>query len=379
MKYLSTLLVALLLFGCSAPTVQAPNEEEPEQEDIVVRVEAVGDNLIHSTVYEDALQSDGSYDFTNMYQHVKSMIETADLAFINQETMIGGTSLGLSGYPSFNTPEGMVKSLYQTGFDLINLATNHTLDRGQVAINNTLDFLSAYPEMVATGAYDSQAAYDTIPTITKNGITFSLLAYTYGTNGIQAPYNYSVRYFDEALIREDVEKAKAISDVVLVSAHWGDENSFIPNTMQTKYAQLFADLGVDVVIGTHPHVIQPVEQLTGIEGNTTLVAYSLGNFMGGMLQVNNAINGMLGFDVVKDASTNEITIENITWEPLIIHFEGVQSDILAQRYNYASYPVKNYSDELASKHVLNGYDGQVVSLDLINQITSQVIAQQYLD
>lgn len=383
MKKLFILVLAFTLFGCSAQkeSEQTPEIEDElveEQEEVRVALKAVGDNLIHETIYLEALQSDGTYDFSHLYANVANDIQASDIAFINQETIIGGSSLGIAGYPSFNTPTEMIQNLHDVGFNLLNLATNHSLDRGQQGIANTLLALRNNPTMIYDGIAESTLEYNTIPTFEKNGITFSFLAYTYGTNGIQAPYSYSVSYFDEGQIRSDVATAKAISDVVIVSAHWGDENTFVPNSFQTYYAQLFADLEVDLVIGTHPHVIQPLEVLTGVNGNETLVAYSLGNFTGGMLSTNNAISGMLELEFVKHPEREEITMENIVWTPLIIHFEGNQNNILAERYHYTTYKVADYTDALAQQHVLNGYAGNMVSLDYINQITAQVISPIYL-
>ena len=385
MKKISKLLLSILmLFVCLCGCSDKEDEKEKEPvnttvKDVVVSFKGVGDNLIHDTIYLDALQEDGTYDFTGMYKSVKKDMKDADIAFINQETMLGGVELGLSGYPTFNSPTEIAKNLKSTGFNLVNLATNHSMDKYQRGINNTLDAFRNAKGMVFDGIYDSQEAFDTIPTFEIKGITFSFLAYTYGTNGIPAENSYSVSYFDEARISQDVKEAKEISDVVIVSAHWGDENSFTPNAFQKSYAQLFADLGVDVVIGTHPHVIQPIEWVEGVEGNKTLVVYSLGNFIGGMLTTNNAINGMIEFDFVQDHETKEISVENVNWVPMIIHFEGNQNNILAERWNYKSYKVSEYSDDLASKHVLNGYGGNVVSIDYIMNVQKQVISEEFLE
>ncbi|WP_294562979.1 CapA family protein [uncultured Traorella sp.] len=379
MKKVSMVLAAFLLLACSTKN----EDQDPlvcvyEPSPItVVSFSGVGDNLIHETVYLDALTSDGSYDFTKMYEDVADDMRKSDIAFINQETILGGSELGLSGYPSFNSPSEIASDLKESGFNLVNLATNHTLDRGLSGIVNELNTFSSVKGMVVDGAYTSQEAYDTIPTFEVKGITFSFLAYTYGTNGIRPEYSYEVSYFDDAQITSDVQRAKEISDVVIVSAHWGDENSFVPNSFQRHYAQLFADLGVDVVIGTHPHVIQPVEWVSGEMGNRTLVVYSLGNFIGGMLTTNNAIGGMIQFDFVKEE--DDIYIDHVRWVPLMIHFEGNAANINAERYNYKSYKVSDYTDELASKHVLNGYDGNVVSLDYIHEITDRVIDASFLE
>lgn len=377
MKKIITLCVCgLMLLGCSQ-TKEEPKEEKQEPKDSVVSFVGVGDNLIHDTVYKDAQKEDGSYDFTKMYADIKKEVKDSDIAFINQETVLGGSELGLSGYPTFNSPTEIAKNLEDTGFNLVNLATNHSLDKYESGISNELAAF-AKTDMVVNGVYTSQEAYEQIPTFKKKGITFSFLAYTYGTNGIEAPNPYNVSYFSDEKITSDVAKAKEISDVVIVSAHWGDENTFAPNDYQKHYAQLFADLKVDVVIGTHPHTIQPVEWVNGAEGNQTLVVYSLGNFIGGMLTTDNAIGGMISFDFVKNAKTEEITVKNVKWTPTIIHFEGNQDNILAQRHNYKVYQVKNYTDELANQHVLNGFEGNVVSLDYINTKTNEVISEEFI-
>ena len=351
------------------------NSTEEKTDETVVSFMGVGDNLIHDTVYKDALTEDGTYDFKKMYENFKDDASNTDIAFINQETILGGKELGLSGYPTFNSPTEIAKNLEDTGFNLANLATNHCLDKSDLGIENELAAF-AKTNIVTDGIYTSQDRFNTIPTFTKKGITFSFLAYTYGTNGIEPPNSYNVSYFDENQIKDEVSRAKEISDVVIVSAHWGDENTFAPNDFQTHYAKLFADLGVDVVIGTHPHTIQPVEWITGENGNQMLCVYSLGNFIGGMLTTDNAIGGEITFDFVK--KDQQITIENVQWIPTMIHFEGNQSNIMEERYNYKAYKLSQYNDELASKHVLNGYEGNVVSIQIIKDRTKAVINSQFL-
>ncbi len=371
------LLIFLIktLFSNKTETETSKSSTESTSE-TTVSFMGVGDNLIHDTVYNDALQSDGTYDFTKMYSNFKEDAQNSDISFINQETVLGGEELGLSGYPTFNSPSEIAKNLEDTGFNLVNLATNHCLDKSEQGIINELNTFKQ-TNIVTNGVYDSQEAFDTIPTFTKKGITFSFLAYTYGTNGIEAPNSYNVRYLDDDQIQSDVAKAKEMSDVVIVSAHWGDENTFEPNDLQTHYAQLFADCGVDVVIGTHPHTIQPVEWITGNSGNKMLCVYSLGNFIGGMLTTDNAIGGEIKFDFVK--KEDAISIENVQWIPTIIHFGGNQDNILEERYNYKAYKYAQYSNKLAKKHVLNGYEDNVVSLDYIKNKTEEVIDAQYLN
>lgn len=374
-RFIMIVCLLTLLGGCKKNQVEFCKFSAPHQR--VVSFLGVGDNLIHSSIYNSAKQIDGTYDFSEMYENVVNDIQRSDISFINQETPLGGVELGLSGYPMFNTPSEMVRDLHEAGFNLVNLATNHSLDRYEGGIQNELKAFAEYPDMVVDGVYLSQEAYDTIPTFEKHGMTFSFLAYTYGTNGIDAAHSYNVSYFDEQQIRKDVAKAKQMSDVVIVSAHWGNENEFSPSAFQKYYAQLFADLEVDVVIGTHPHVIQPIEWITGKNGNETLVVYSLGNFIGGMLGVNNAINGMIQFDFVKKDS--EITIEHVKWTPLFIHFERYGEDMVDDRNEYKSYKVYEYSDQLGSQHALHHYEGQSVTIDYIMSITKQVIGDEFLE
>lgn len=368
-------LISLIASVFFSSDENVDNKTTTANEQTVVSFMGVGDNLIHDTVYKDALQEDGTYDFTDMYANFSEDLKNTDIKFINQETVLGGVDLGLSGYPTFNSPTEIAKNLESVGFNLVNLASNHCLDRMEQGIANEL---AAFDEtnIVHDGVYNTQEEFDTIPTFTKNGITFSFLAYTYGTNGIQPTYTYNVSYFDDAQIQSDVQRAKEISDVVIVSAHWGDENTFEPNDFQKHYAQLFADCGVDVVIGTHPHTIQPVEWIEGSEGNKMLCVYSLGNFIGGMLTTDNAIGGEIKFDFIKKGEN--ISIENVEWIPTIIHFEGDQANIMEKRSNYQAYKVSQYTDKLAKKHVLNNYEGNVVSLEYIDSKTREVISAEFL-
>ncbi len=398
-RVLSFLIVTALLTSCGSgvdnqnknirkggneeSSISSDNENSVQENasENVISFVGVGDNLIHTTIYEEADKyagdmNDGQYDFTPMYSEVKNLIERNDIAFINQETILGGYDLGLSGYPTFNSPLEIAQNLKDTGFNLVNMATNHALDKGQEGIDNELNAFRNTEDMAFSGIADSQNTYDNITVFEKKGIKFAFLAYTYGTNGISPPNSYSIHYFDEEEIKADIEKAKEISDVVIVSAHWGEENIDYATDYQTYYAQIFADAGVDVVIGTHPHVIQPIEWYDGKDGKKTLVIYSLGNFLGGMLEVNNIVSGMVKFDFVK--SDNGIAVENVKWIPLVIHFELKGDDIQEDRCNYKIYPLSKYSDELAKKHALNGYEGQKVTSDYIKKHTEEVIDKKYL-
>ncbi|MFV0396238.1 MAG: CapA family protein [Coprobacillaceae bacterium] len=331
---------------------------------------AVGDNLGHERVYtyadsKEGEVGDGKYDFKPSYTKVADTIKNADLAFINQESIIGGDDLGITGYPAFNSHEQWASDLTDFGFDMVNGATNHSLDKGFKAVQNTAEIWRQYDDVIFAGAYDSQEDADTIRVIERDGIKFSLLSYTYGTNGYTAPNDYCVPLFDENKITEDVKKAKEVSDVVIVSAHWGTESDYTVTETQKSYAQLFADLGVDLVIGTHPHVIQPLEWVTGTDGNKTLVAYSLGNFLSTMETVDTQLEGMLSLDFVKSGDT--ISIENVVWTPLINHFGDGTFQVM---------PLKSYTDELNKVHYVLG-DEEPNAIEAFKQKTKEVIGDDF--
>ena len=340
----------------------------------------IGDNLIHDVINIRADEANGAIDndrdYTSIYEYIKDDIKNADLAFINQEIILGGEELGLSGYPTFNTSQDLAPNLHDLGFDLYNTATNHSLDRGYQGIVNSSNTWSQFDDICVAGTYVSQEDRDTIRVIEREGIKFAFLAYTYGTNGLIPTYDWEVAYFDETAIRNDVEKAKQVADVIIVSAHWGDENTHVANDFQRTYAQLFADLEVDVVIGTHPHVIQPIEYYTGINGNSLPVIYSLGNCVSGMIEFRNMVEGMITFDFVQDPNTKEITIENLLWTPLVDHYESNSVNFYEDRHNFRIYKLSDYSEELASKHALN-LIGENVTLERLKQLTNQVIDERY--
>lgn len=396
MKKWLTLLSTFVLWGCgtqtseqaltgteegthteSQATVESEMASEPQEpEEKRISFIGVGDNLIHENVIWAAETPDGSYDFSNMYENIAADVENADLAFLNQETIFAGPDYPYSGYPSFNTPEQLGTNMVDLGFDLINGATNHTLDFGAAGATYALDFWKQYEDVRYTGVFESEEASREIPTIERDGVTFSFLAYTYGTNGIEPDTNWRVNYFDEEKIREDVAKAKEVSDVVIVSAHWGDENTYVVNEYQEYYGQLFADLEVDVVIGTHPHVIQPVEWLTGTNGNEMLVVWSLGNLLAHALDDINTLGGMISFDFV--VTEEETAIENIVFRPTVSHFSYHYNDNDRLKRKFKIYYLDEYTDELSIEHGLNALEGITVSLERYHSQVESVIAPEFL-
>lgn len=374
-KYYGSCLLLFLTFAILCGMALA--EDVTEEASVV----AVGDNLIHPVVYNDALQQNGSFNFKPMYAHIKHDIQEPDLALINQESPLGGDNRPFSGFKNFNTPSQIAQDVVSTGFDMVNGANNHALDQGDDGVHNHLNTWNRFKQDVLfTGIFNSEKDAQATPVMKVNGIKVSLLSYTYGTNDMTSKYPYTVKTFDEKTIKRDVRKAKKQSDVVMVSAHWGLENHHQPNRIQKKYAQLFANEGVDVVIGTHPHVIQPVEWVKSQhDHHQTLVAYSLGNFLNGQDTGNehNQLLGRLNFDIVKVPKGAHI--EHVKWTSMVNHYEQWDPDNKDTRHDFEVYNLDEYNEDLAHKHGLNNDRKSQWGIKRLQDITKDVIDSNYLD
>lgn len=368
MKILKLLLVFVLLVGCSKPQDKIAKTKKEEKQDPTVSFVAVGDNVMHERLLIDAKTSN-SYDFKPYYENIKPYIQEADLAFINQETVLGGSA---SGFPEFSTPDEMARDLQDVGFDIINGATNHALDKGKNGLLHSIQVFSKYPNLTYIGLYESQEKRNHIEIVEKNGIKIAFLSYNQYTNNHMMPNSYCMNLFNEDVIKKDVKKAKGMSDFVIVSCHWGNEYSTKPDSFQKKYAQLFADLGADVILGTHTHTLEPVEWIEGKNGHKTLVAYSLGNFIHGMLEEETQLGGMLSFDLKK--KDNECSIENIVLTPVMNHYTASNlKDVYNTRENFTVYRLKDYNEKLASEHALNYYKNRSIQYSKMQEIVKQRI------
>lgn len=284
--------------------------EDPPIEIFQATIAAVGDILIHESLFKDAKIGEGLYDFKPMLEHVKPYIQQADVAFANQETMLGGVELKLSGYPMFNSPFEVGEALIDTGFDVVSIANNHTLDVGEKGVLNAIEFYTNN-NLIYTGAYKSEEDRLKIRILERNGIVFSFLAYSYGTNGIRVPKgkDYLINLIDVDRINDEISRAKEISDVVVLSLHFGNEYEPLPNELQKMLANEFAKTGADIIFGHHPHVLQPMEWIEQEDGRKTFVAYSLGNFLSGQKGIAREIGGIAQLAVVKTVVDDEVSIE----------------------------------------------------------------------
>ena len=300
---------------------ESQEKKEPEVKEERLSLIMVGDALLHSSLYRDGYQN-GTYDFTSQLELIKPEIQKHDLAFYNQESILGGTSIGLSDYPNFNSPQEFGDAMIDAGFNLVSLANNHTMDRGVTAIQNSCDYWKT-KDVLTAGSYCSAEDAEEIKIKEKNGIKYTLLAYTYGTNGITVPSDkpYLVNLYSDELAKADIEKVRDKVDLLIVSMHWGTEYRSEPTDEQKREAEYLSNLGVDIIIGTHPHVIEPISYI-----NDTLVIYSLGNFISAQ-STNNDYNTMVelmtSVDVVKTTKDgkSEIKLENLNNELLYNYYQ----------------------------------------------------------
>lgn len=275
------------------------NKIEEKEKHYELSLIAVGDNLIHGSVYRDANKhaNYNGYDFKPMITNIKEIVSNYDIAYYNQETILGGTELGLSDYPTFNSPYEAGDAMIDAGFNLVSLATNHTMDSGKKAVENSCNYWNEKKEVLTSGSYCSEEEKNEIRIKEKNNITYTMLNYTYGTNGMPVPNDYLVNVWPTDIdninnpekdtkyqeykikVKEDIEKVRDKVDLLIVAMHWGVEYTHNPTEYEKDMASYLSSLGVDLIIGTHPHVIQPVTWI-----DNTLVIYSLGNFLSAQYQ-----------------------------------------------------------------------------------------------
>lgn len=260
-------------------------EASKEEIDYEAKVFMVGDALIHSSVYVDAYQENGIYDFKPMLQYIKPISSKYDIVYYNQETILGGADLGYSNYPRFNTPDACGDAFIDAGFNTVSLATNHTMDKGEVGVLHSVEYWKNHPDVVTSGqwaSYDERAT--SVATVHEvNNIKYAFISYTIWTNGLETPYgkDYLNSLYSEEKARTDIESVRDKVDFVIVAMHWGTEYSLSVDYKQQEIANYLSGLGVDLIIGAHPHVVQTV----GYVNDKTFVIYSLGNFIGDQLYV----------------------------------------------------------------------------------------------
>lgn len=378
-KILALILSTLFIIcGCGAnvdeQAVTTMTEVEQNQE-IRITFMGCGDNITYEGNLADAMANaiDGgrTYNFKPTYENVLYKIQNADIAFINQETVMAGVGYPISCYPAFNSPQDLGLDVVELGFDVVNIATNHMLDMGANGFLKTIEFWKKQ-DCLMIGGYENQEDFENIRIYEEQGIKIAFLSFNYGTNGISLPASSDIKIpcIDDEDIISQIKSAKEKADMVFVSMHWGDEGVFKPNDEQKRVAQLIADCGADVIIGHHPHVIQPVEWLTGKDGNKTLCIYSLGNFVAEQAYDYNIVGGIIEFEIVKK-NDEKPYIENSVFTPTVCHFE-------AGLRNNKVYCLHEYTAELANKHAVKNYYGHTISLERLLKYVTDTIDKDFL-
>ena len=319
--------------------VDEPVIKEPKEEYYNASMIMAGDNLIHSSVYKDASDGSCGYDFRKMYELIKPIVSEYDIAYYNQETILGGKQFGYSSYPTFNSPQEVGDAMIDAGFNLVSLATNHTVDKGEKAVLASREYWNSKENVLAVGSYASFEERNKVQIREVNNITYTMLNYTYGTNGMPVPsgkeYLVNVwpttgnnpntdaiyqEYKDQ--VKQDIEAVRNEVDILIVAMHWGVEYTHEPTAYEKDMAQYLASLDVDIIIGTHPHVIQPITWI-----DNTLVIYSLGNLISAQYQdahYNKMVGLMTSLEINKTVKGDniDITINNVDNELIYTYYKN---------------------------------------------------------
>lgn len=315
--------------------VVSTTKEESNELSLVM----VGDCLIHRFVYTDAKENEGTYNFDKMFTEVKDLINGHDLAYYNQESNIGGKSLGLSAYPRFNSPEEIGDTMVNMGFNLVSLANNHTMDKGEVGVINSVNYWKTKPGVYYSGeALSESDRNDNIKVMEKNGIRYAFLSYTTVTNGLlpEIGKEYLTNIYSDEKAKSDIDRIKDKTDFIIVAMHWGEEYVTVPNESQKKVASYLSSLGVNLIIGNHAHGIQPVQMI-----GDTLVFYALGNFISAQ-DTPDKLTGAIAYVTVRKED-NKIKFYEISADLIYTYFKNGR--------NFKLYPYTKLDNS-----ILNNYE-----------------------
>ncbi|QEY33931.1 CapA family protein [Caproiciproducens galactitolivorans] len=366
---------AVSLSSSALSSVSSVAPSLPEKKPVSITILGAGDNLIHDVIYKQANARAGGkgYNFQPVYARIAGDIKKADIAVINQETPLAGKIAPLSGYPLFNSPAQMGDELVSLGFDVINHANNHVLDKGEKGVAATLDYWATQPSVKVVGAYRSDEDLENIRIVEAKGIKTAHIGITEMTNGLYLPKNSKYRLIyanNTALIERLIKKAKSMADVVVISVHWGTENTYTLTDKQKTLAQNMVDWGADIIFGNHPHVIQKLTVLTRKDGTKCPVVFALGNLVSAQQKGDNMISGLLTVTMTKDFTTNKTTFTGMKFKPIVTQYGK-------RCANITIYPLNQYTDALASAHGVRKYT-PAFSLRYIQSVLDRNIPKEYL-
>ena len=385
--WVAFLLALMMLFSLSACTaVDDPDVQQPDSgltdpdggtrpdpqpdppKPVTIRITAAGDNLLHDPISKLAKQSDGTYDYTYLYQHIKKAVEGSDIAYINEEVMLCDV---VANYPRFSAMSSVADALLDAGFNVMNLATNHSLDRGVSGLETCLENVHQRDFDAVLGAFRTEEESKQQIIVEKQGIRFGFLSYTYGLNGLNLPADkqWMVARIEEEKIRTECAALKENCDYLIVSMHWGNEYQTKQNAEQETLAQILAEEGVDLVIGTHPHVIQPAVWYDRPDGGKMYCVYSLGNFVSNQHRRDTMLGGLLDMTLEFDATTGDLmAVKSAGIIPLVMHF---QDRFTIQH----AYLLEDYTEQLAAAHGIKNYT-KVLTLDYLEDLADSVLGDQ---
>lgn len=376
------LVLALGLCACSAPVTPAvsdstsesttqtttlPQTTEPPKP-VRLRIAAVGDNLLHNTVSKDCLTDGGEYDYSKLYENLAPLLAGCDVAFINEEVPLAGE---IGAYPSLSAAGTVAQALRGAGFNVVNQASNHSLDKGQKGLVRSLDTLNETGFDAILGAFRTEEEANAQQIIEKQGVRIGFLSYTYGLNGYSLPQDkpWMVSLIDNEKIKSDLAALRPNCDYLIVSMHWGNEYQTEPSDGQRTLAQMLADEGADLIIGHHPHVLQPLERLTAQDGREVPCVYSLGNYVSGQHKRATMLGGLLSVEVdVYPDGRRETAQAGVV--PLVTHYESKAA-------RYAVIPLDAYTEELAAVHGIKNFTDPV-SLGYFDKLAQQVLGEARL-
>lgn len=306
----------------------------------------VGDNLYHGALYYRQRMAGNGYNFDTYYDGTREYSENADLAYINMETICNGDEhYELSSYPLFNGPKEVIDAVYNAGFDWWSISSNHSLDTGANGLLEQLNTIhEKYPDIITTGSHTSLEDKNTPIVKEINGIKVGFLGYTYGLNGLIVPEDkeWLVSMINKDQMKIDMEALSKVSDIQMVAMHWGVEYSTSISEEQKDLTKYLNELGAEVIIGTHPHVIEPAEIYHG-ENQDTLVYYSLGNYTSAQDAAPRMVGGMASFTVNYDPNTFETTFTDVKFIPTVTWFDGGFND-------WKTYTLADYNNDLYATH-----------------------------
>lgn len=367
-----------------APTNQVQADTEVVTEEVFkptsAKLVAVGDNLMHRSCTLSAKNADGTYDFTKHFANMADIFKAADLAVISQDTVLGGMELGATSTETgiFNTAVELADGMADAGINVVLAANNHIMDEGSAGLNTMMSYFSTkYPNITLLGVNNSREAKDEPVYVETNNIKIAMINYSYGSNQTAdldaSPY--LLNQYDENWLSDILKQAREEADFIIAFPFWGEQNSMDYTQEQERQAQFLADNGVDLIIGSYPHVVEPVKWITAENGDRTLVYYSLGNFQSIQNTVENMLGGQANVTISKEEDGTHISDYSLDF--VVTHYEQKES---SEYYDIVTtYPLADYTSDLAARHGMSVSGNDEFNLASLQGLSSQILSKCDLD